>query len=131
MPTMTVQEFWSCQDSCYVAVHCANNEQAKRIMRMFRRAGKAWGGKDVHHPEKYAHINTYDPKDTHWRGHRGGTCYTNMGGHGSLALYKEWQKDPSSCVLKDTYKRGVPWVIIECNDLIELPYLFKFDLEGE
>lgn len=129
MPTMTVQEFWSCQDRCYVAVHCANNEQAKRIMRMFRRAGKAWGGKDALHPEKYASITPYDPHNTRWRSYNDGTCYTNMGGHGSLALYKEWQEDSSSCRL-DTYKRGIPWVIIECDELIELPCLFKFDLEG-
>lgn len=130
MPTMTVQEFWSCQDSCYVAVHCANNEQAKRIMRMFRRAGKAWHGKDARHPEKYEFIVPYNPQDTHWSNYRGGTCYTNMGERGSLELYKEWQKDPHSCHIA-TYKKGVPWVIIECDELIELPYLFKFDLEGE
>lgn len=128
MPTMTVQEFWSCQDMCNVVVHCANNEQAKRIMRMFRRAGKAWGGKDALHPEKYQSIRLYDPKDTHWSSFRGGTCYTNGGTHGSLELYREWQKDPSACLA--THKKGVPWVIIECDELIELPYLFKFDLEG-
>ena len=129
MPTMSVQEFWSCQDKCYVAVHCNNNKEAQRVMRMFNSIGKAWGGKDIYHPEKYTRITKYDPSDTRWSSSRGGTCYTNMGGHGSLSLYQEWQKDPCSCHL-ETYKRGVPWVIIESRELINpRTELFTFDLE--